>query len=74
MASVLWVMILAGRLTTAWLSTKVKKEKLYLSMGIGIVIFFILLLLSSNVVFIVIGIMGSGSSMAVIYPTTVSFV
>lgn len=73
MASVLWVMMLAGRLTAAWLSEKVKKEKMLLFMGIGFVCFFFLLLLCKNTVPIIIGIMGFGYSMAGIYPTTVSF-
>lgn len=73
MASVLWIMILAGRLCTAWLSTKLKRERLYLLMGLGIVVFFLLLITSRNVELIVIGIMGFGFSMAGIYPTTVSF-
>lgn len=73
MASVLWVMILAGRLTAAALSTKVKKENLLLYMGIGFVLFFIVLLFSRNTAVIVLGILGFGYSMAGIYPTTVSF-
>lgn len=73
MASVLWVMILAGRLTTAWASERVKKERLLLVMAVGFVCFFFWLLLSRNTVLIVIGIMGFGYSMAGIYPTTVSF-
>ena len=73
MASVLWVMILAGRLTAAALSGKVKKEKLLLVMGFGFVGFFFWLLFSKSTVPIVIGIMGFGYSMAGIYPTTVSF-
>lgn len=72
-ASVLWVMILAGRLTTAWASTRFKKERLLLVMGGGIVIFFFLLLNSTRTLWILIGIMGFGFSMAGIYPTTVSF-
>lgn len=72
-ASVLWIMILAGRLTTAWLSTKVPKERLLLVMGLGIVCFFFLLLFSRSTPWIVFGIMGFGYSMAGIYPTTVSF-
>lgn len=72
-ASVLWIMILAGRLTTAWLSTKVPKERLLLVMGVGIVLFFFLLLFSRSTPWIVFGIMGFGYSMAGIYPTTVSF-
>ncbi|MBR1477456.1 MAG: MFS transporter [Lachnospiraceae bacterium] len=72
-ASVLWVMILCGRLTTAYLSTRHKKENLLPAMGIGIVIFFIVLILSRSTVPIMIGIMGFGFSMAGIYATTVSF-
>ena len=73
MASVQWIMILAGRLTAAWLSTKVKKEKLLPVMSIGLVIFFFVLILSKSTGMIVFGMMGFGFSMAGIYPTTVSF-
>lgn len=73
MASVLWIMILAGRLTAAALSGRMRKEKLLLAMGIGFVGFFFWLLFSKSTVPIVIGIMGFGYSMAGIYPTTVSF-
>ena len=72
-ASVLWIMILAGRLTAAYLSTRMKKEKLLIVMGIGFVAFFTLLLFARSTGLIVLGIMGFGYSMAGIYPTTVSF-
>ena len=72
-ASVLWVMILAGRLLTAWASTKVHKERLLVLMGLGLVGFFFLLFFSRTTPMILIGIMGFGFSMAGIYPTTVSF-
>lgn len=72
-ASVLWIMILAGRLLTAWASTKIKKERLLVVMGIGLVGFFFLLLFSTTTEWILVGIMGFGFSMAGIYPTTVSF-
>ena len=72
-ASVLWVMILAGRLLTAYLSSKYKKEDLLLIMGIGLVGFFFLLLFSRSTPLILLGIMGFGFSMSGIYPTTVSF-
>lgn len=72
-ASVLWIMILAGRLTVAAVSTKIKKEKLLTVMGLGLVAFFVLLISSKSMVWIMIGIMGFGYSMAGIYPTTVSF-
>ena len=72
-ASILWIMMLAGRLLTAWASTRVDKRKLLPVMGTGIVVFFVLLLFARNAAFIVICIMGFGFSMAGIYPTSVSF-
>ena len=72
-ASILWVMILCGRLMTAGLSTKINKENLLPAMGIGIVLFFVVLILSNTTTPIIIGIMGFGFSMAGIYATTVSF-
>lgn len=72
-ASVLWIMILAGRLTVAYLSTKVSRATLLRIMGCGLVLFFIVLIVSKSTPLIVLGIMGFGYSMAGIYPTTVSF-
>lgn len=72
-ASLLWIMILAGRLTVAWASTKTKKENLLPIMGVGMIAFFLLLIFSRSTVWIVVGIMGFGYSMAGTYPTTVSF-
>jgi len=71
-ASVLWIMILAGRLTAAWLSTRFPKENLLVVMGIGLAFFFFVLLFSRTTPVILIAIMGFGYSMAGIYPTTVS--
>lgn len=73
MASVQWLMILAGRLTTAYLSTRRDKTKLLRIMGVGLILFFIVLITGRTTPQIVIGIMGFGYSMAGIYPTTVSF-
>ena len=73
MASMQWIMMLAGRLLVAWLSTRVAKEKLLPVMGAGLVLFFLILINSESVGMIVFGIMGFGFSMAGIYPTTVSF-
>lgn len=72
-ASVLWIMILAGRLLTAWASTRVHKERLLVCMGLGLVGFFFLLFFSKSTPMILVGIMGFGFSMSGIYPTTVSF-
>ncbi len=73
MASMQWIMMLAGRLLTAWLSTRVAKEKLLPVMGAGLVAFFLVLISSRSTGMIIFGIMGFGFSMAGIYPTTVSF-
>lgn len=72
-ASVLWIMILAGRLTTVALSGKVRKGTLLRVMGVGLVIFFIILMTAKSTGLIIFGIMGFGYSMAGIYPTTISF-
>ncbi|MCR4657710.1 MAG: MFS transporter [Lachnospiraceae bacterium] len=71
-ASILWIMILSGRLTTAFLSEKIDKRKLLPAMGAGLVFFFIFLLIVKNAVLIMIGIMGFGFFMAGVFPTTVS--
>lgn len=73
MASILWIMMLAGRLATAWASERVRKERLLLIMSFGIVTFFFWLLFSRSTILIIIGIIGFGISMAGVYPTTVSF-
>lgn len=73
MASMQWIMMLAGRLLVAWLSTRVDKNKLLPIMGAGLVLFFLVLISSKSMGMIVFGIMGFGFSMAGIYPTTVSF-
>ena len=72
-ASVLWIMILAGRLTTVYLSDKVRKGTLLRIMAIGLVSFFVLLLFAKSTLWIMVGIMGFGYSMAGIYPSAVSF-
>ncbi len=72
-ASVQWMMILLGRLSAAFLSLKITKEKLLPVMGVGLVTFFIVLIFSRTTFWIMLGIVGFGYSMAGIYPTTVSF-
>ena len=72
LASLLWIVMLIGRLTCAFLGDKVSREKLLLTTSIGTVVFYLLLLSSQNIIIITIAIMGLGFSMAGIYPTTVS--
>jgi fucose permease len=72
LASLLWVVILAGRLTCATLGAKISKKAILLTTSIGTAIFYMLLLYTRNLTVITIAIMGLGFSMAGIYPTTVS--
>ncbi len=72
MASLLWIVILFGRLTCAYLSQKVKKSKILAVNGIGYVIFFIILLSAKTLPSATIGIVGVGFCMAGLYPTTLS--
>lgn len=74
LASLLWVVILAGRLTCAFLGNRVSKKALLLTTSIGTVAFYLLLLSTRNLTTITIAIMGLGFSMAGIYPTTVSLI
>lgn len=73
MSSLMWIMMLVGRLSVAYLSEKFPKEKLLGVMSIGIVVFYVVLVFSHSTVPIVIGVCGFGLSMAGIYPTAVSF-
>lgn len=72
MPSLQWIMILLGRLTAAYLSTKMTKSTLLRVMGTGFVVFFFVLLFSRTTPLIVLGVMGFGFSMSGIYGTIVS--
>lgn len=72
MASVLWVLILVGRLTAAWLCSRVPPARLLVVMGCGMVAFFLVVLAGSTLPVITLGIAGFGFSMAGLYPTRVS--
>lgn len=74
LASLLWLVILAGRLTCAFLGDKISKKVLLLTTSCGTAIFYLLLLSTNNLKVITIAIIGLGFSMAGIYPTTVSTV
>lgn len=74
LASLLWVVILAGRLTCAYLGNRVSKNKLLLLTSISTACFYLLLLATQSLLIITIAIMGLGYSMAGIYPTTISSV
>lgn len=72
LASLLWVVILVGRLTCAFLGDKVPKKAMLLATSFGTVAFYILLLSTRNISIITIAIAGLGFSMGGIYPTTVA--
>ncbi|MEG1153726.1 MAG: MFS transporter, partial [Ruthenibacterium sp.] len=72
MASILWILILVGRLTAGWLSLHISKSRLLVLMGLGFVLFFGVVMLGRSLPLITFGIAGFGFSMAGIYPTTVS--
>ncbi len=72
MQSLLWVMILLGRLCCASISQKVNKSLLILLMGVMMTLCFILMITSSATSFIVIGLLGLGFFMSGVYPTTLS--
>ncbi len=74
LASILWVVILAGRLTCAFLGDKVSKKLILLITSFATVAFYLLLLSTTDIRIITIAIMGLGYSMAGIYPTTISTV
>lgn len=72
MASVLWVLILAGRLTSAYLCARVDKSRLLVIMAVGMAVFFAVVLAGRTLPVITLGIAGFGFSMAGVYPTRVS--
>ena len=74
MQSLLWVMILAGRLSCAFLSPRMSKNLLLLLCGILMTLSFLLMILPSQVPLIVLGVLGLGLFMGGIYPTTIATV
>jgi len=74
LASLLWLVILVGRLTCAFLGDRISKKTLLLLTSFGTAAFYLLLLSTNNLKIITFAIMGLGFSMAGIYATTVSTV
>ena len=61
-----------GRLTTAYISNKINKQKLILINCIGTSLFFFLLISTTNLLIITLAVVGMGFFFAGIYPTGVS--
>ena len=72
LSSLLWFVILFGRLTCAYLLRVVSKKSILLMTSIGSALFFVLLLSTSTMSVIVISIIGLGFCMSGIYPTTIA--
>ena len=68
MATLLWMLILAGRLTCAFLSTKIPQKKLMLAASIGAACFFALMLYGNSIALVTLSIVGLGFCMAGICP------
>jgi len=72
LASLLWLVILAGRLSLVFMRDKVSIHRILLLATLGTTAFYILLLSSRNLVMITLAVAGLGFSMASIYPTVIA--
>ena len=67
-SSALWIFILVGRLLCAYLSTKLNKNLLLVLLGFFQIVFFFLMISSTNYLFIYMSIFGFGLAMSGTYP------
>jgi fucose permease len=70
--SIMWIIIIAGRLFCAYISQRFNTKNIILSSAIGSVIFFILFLISTNTWAIIVCVLGLGFCLAGVYPTTIA--
>ena len=70
--SILWIVIIFGRLFIAYISKHVDKKTILLASSIGTMVFFTLFIMSSSLWPIIGCILGLGFCLSGIYPTTVS--
>lgn len=70
--SLMWIMIMSGRLLCAWLSSRVDRNVLVLVLASVAAGFFILLTHTQSKVLTIVSVLGVGLSMGGIYPTTLS--
>ncbi len=71
-SSALWIFILIGRLLCAFLSAKGNKNLLLVGLGLFQIIFFFLMVSSTNIAFIYISVFGFGLAMSGTYPTVLA--
>ncbi|NLL70180.1 MAG: MFS transporter [Epulopiscium sp.] len=72
LVSITWFVIMIGRLTTGYLSTKIPKKTLILINCIGSTLAFFLLISTKNIVWITVAIVALGFFLAGIYPTSIA--
>ena len=68
MATLLWTVMLVGRITCAILSTRISQKKLMMVSSFGVALFFLLMLGSSSITLVTIAVAGLGFCMAGICP------
>ncbi|MBE5794928.1 MAG: MFS transporter [Clostridiales bacterium] len=68
MATLLWVVMLLGRLFCAWLSGRVSQKKIMMVSSFGVAVFFTMMLLSSSMLMVSLSVAGLGFCMAGICP------
>lgn len=71
-SSIVWIMMLAGRLFCAGISNKANKNKMLIVMAVAQLVFFTVMVLAHNIVVLMVGLIGLGLSMSGFYPTTFS--
>lgn len=72
LVSVTWLVIMLGRLVTAYLSTKLNRQLLILINCICTTIFFLILISTTNLAWITLAVVGLGFFFAGIYPTGIA--
>ncbi len=70
--SLLWIVIIFGRLFTARISKRVDNTSILLASATGTIVFFGIFLMLSNIWGIIFCILGLGFCLSAIYPTTIS--
>lgn len=71
-STLLWIMVMSGRLICAAISGRVDKNKLLIVMTSLMTLFFVLMIAAQNILIILPCLLGVGVSMSGIYPTTLS--
>ncbi len=72
LVSIVWIMVMAGRLVNVKLSSRWEKRKLILLNCFGVAIFFVLLIVTNKLNIITAAIVGLGFFLAGIYPTCIA--